>query len=154
MIQSFLVNLAITSTVPRLTLLSTLKSITLSSSTRLICIQTCRVCYQKQTRTSHALFYPFAPLNLSASHHLTLPDIRFNSSSATIIPERESDLRSTSITAANALASLDSARVLMPQDTLGRELDGWITGGGNESAVESQEIDFANAVSGLLHGHA
>ena len=39
----------------------------------------------------------------------------------------------------------------MPQDTLGRELDGWITGGENESVVESQEIDFANAVSRSVH---
>ncbi|KAK1926016.1 hypothetical protein DB88DRAFT_508141 [Papiliotrema laurentii] len=45
----------------------------------------------------------------------------FNSSGATIVPERESDIRSTSLN--NPISSLSAARVLMPQDTLGRELD-------------------------------
>ncbi len=41
------------------------------------------------------------------------------------MPERESDIRSTTRSSnhPNAISSLSSARVLMPQDTLGRELD-------------------------------
>ena len=48
----------------------------------------------------------------------------FNSSGATVVPDRETRDRP------NNVSSLSSARVLMPQDTLGRELDAALGGDG------------------------
>jgi hypothetical protein len=52
---------------------------------------------------------------------------RFNSSGATIIPDPISRARAS--VNANQVAGISNARLLMPQDTLGRELEGLVGGG-------------------------
>ena len=55
-----------------------------------------------------------------------IPHPRFNSSGATIVPD-VSERNRRVLQQANDVSTLSSARVLMPQDTLGRELDAALT---------------------------